>query len=328
MNIEEIVKLHGKEAIFLVGDGSYQLDVPVIPTGSLALDIALGVGGIPRGRVTEIYGPESSGKTTICQHLIAQTQKLGGEVCFVDAEQALDPTWAETCGVDLSKLYLAQPTTAEEALSIVELALGEADLVVVDSVAALAPKAEVDGEPGDRHMALVARLMAQAFRRMMSKVKKSNTAVVFTNQLRSKIGVVFGNPNVTTGGNALKFFASIRIELRKKAASEDIKSGDDILGIRVKAVVRKNKVAIPYKICEIPILFDEGISRFVELIDYGQEEGYITKEGSWYTVGEDEKAQGNANLRKLMAEKPELLQQIEDKIRVDNGLPIWREAVK
>lgn len=327
MNIEEIVKLHGKEAIFLVGDGSYQLDVPVIPTGSLALDIALGVGGIPRGRVTEIYGPESSGKTTICQHLIAQTQRLGGEVCFVDAEQALDPTWAETCGVDLSKLYLAQPTTAEEALSIVELALGEADLVVVDSVAALAPKAEVDGEPGDSHIALVARLMAQAFRRMMSKVKKSNTAVVFTNQLRSKIGVVFGNPNVTTGGNALKFFASIRIELRKKAASEDIKHKDDILGIRVKAVIRKNKVAIPYKICEIPILFDEGISRFVELIDYAQEEGYITKKGGWYTVGEA-RANGFANLLGLIREEPELLQQIEDKIRIDNGLPIWREAVK
>lgn len=309
-----------------MGDESSDL-VPVIPTGSFKLDVALGVGGVPRGRIIEIYGPESSGKTTLCQHIIAEAQKMGGVAAFVDVEHALDPNWLEVCGVDIDSLVMSQPDTGEQALDITEMYVrsGEIDVVVVDSVAALAPKAEIEGEMGDAHMALVARLMSQAMRKLTHVISQSKCSVIFTNQLRDKVGVSWGNPEETTGGKALRYYAAIRIDLRK---IEPIKNKDEVIGNEVKATIKKNKVAPPFKVTKFEIRYDEGISRLSELIEYGIDLGIIEKGGAgWFNWGDSEtkqKIQGMENLRVLLKEHPEILQSIEDKVRTNLGLPIRR----
>ncbi len=320
--LDEINKKFGSRAAFLMGEESSDL-VPVIPTGSFKLDVALGVGGVPFGRICEVYGPESSGKTTLCQHIIAECQKMGGVAAFVDVEHSLDPNWLDVCGVNVDDLIVSQPDTGEQALDIVEMYVRskEIDLVVVDSVAALVPKAEIEGEMGDSHMALQARLMSQAMRKLAGAVKQSNTCLIFTNQLRQKIGIVFGDPETTTGGMALRFYAAVRIDLRK---SERIKDKDDVTGNEVKATIKKNKVAPPYKIAKFEIRYDEGISKLQELIDYGIEIGVIDKAGAgWFTIG-DKKIQGMLSLRALLKEDEKVLQTIEDQVRQNLGLPIRR----
>jgi recombination protein RecA len=322
--LDEINKKFGSRAAFLMGEESSDL-VPVIPTGSFKLDVALGVGGVPFGRIIEVYGPESSGKTTLCQHIIAECQKMGGVAAFVDVEHSLDPNWLDVCGVNVDDLIVSQPDTGEQALDIVEMYVRskEIDLVIVDSVAALVPKAEIEGEMGDSHMALQARLMSQAMRKLAGVVKQSNTCLIFTNQLRQKIGVVFGDPETTTGGMALRFYAAIRIDLRK---SERIKDKDDVTGNEVKATIKKNKVAPPYKIAKFEIRYDEGISKLQELIDYGIEYKLIEKtssQGGWFTIG-DKKIQGMPSLRALLREDVSVLQTIEDRVRGNLGLPIKR----
>lgn len=320
--IDAVNKKFGARASFLMGEESSDL-VPVIPTGSFKLDIALGVGGVPRGRVIEIYGPESSGKTTLCQHIIAEAQKMDGVAALVDVEHAGDPNWLEICGVDIDNLVVSQPDTGEQALDIVEMYVrsGEIDVVVVDSVAALAPKAEIEGEMGDAHMALVARLMSQAMRKLTHVINQSKTTVIFTNQLRDKVGVTWGNPEETTGGKALRYYAAIRIDLRK---TEQIKDKDEVVGNKVKATIRKNKVAPPFKVIEFEIRYDEGISKLAELIDYGVDLGMIEKKGAFYSLEEERLGQGISNTRVFLREHPAVLQTIEDKVRLNLGLPIKR----
>ena len=320
--IDLINKKFGQNSSFLMGTECSDL-LPVIPTGSFGLDVALGVGGVPRGRVIEIYGPESSGKSTLCQHIIAECQKMGGVAAFVDVEHSLDPNWLNICGVNIDDLVVSQPDTGEQALDIVEMYIrsGEIELVVVDSIAALAPKAEIEGEMGDSHMGLQARLMSQALRKLSGAIKSTNTVVIFTNQLRQKIGVMFGNPETTTGGMALRFYASIRIDLRK---TEQIKDKDEIVGNKVKATIRKNKVSPPFKITEFEIRYDEGISKVSELIEYAIDMGVIDKGGAGWFTWQNNKIQGMPNLRNLLRENGEVLQQIEDKVRLNLGLPIRR----
>jgi recombination protein RecA len=298
---------------------SKHLTVDTIPTGSLALDLALGVGGIPRGRVTEIFGPESSGKTTLCQHIVAEAQKRGGVCAYVDMEHALDPQYAARCGVDVDNLYISQPDMGEQALEITETLVrsGAVDIVVIDSVAALVPRAEIEGDMGDAHMGMQARLMSQALRKLSGAIKQTNTAVIFTNQLRQKIGVMFGNPETTTGGRALKFYASMRLDIRR---AESIKVGQDIVGNRVRVRVVKNKVAPPFKAAEFDIMYDEGISKVGGILDLGVDMDLIDKRGSYYSYGETRLGQGRENAKDYLRENPDMAQALEHEIRTSAGL--------
>jgi recombination protein RecA len=311
--IGQIERQFGKGAIMRLG-AQEAVNVNVIPTGSLGLDAALGVGGIPRGRVAEIYGPESSGKTTLALHIIAQAQKLGGLAAFIDAEHALDPEYSGKLGVDVDNLLVAQPDNGEQALEIAETLIrsGSVDVIVVDSVAALVPRAELEGEMGDASVGLQARLMSQAMRKLTGIVSKSKTSVIFINQIREKIGVMFGNPETTTGGRALKFYASVRLDIRRIGA---IKSGEEVVGNRTKVKVVKNKVAAPFRVAEFDILYGEGISRTGELLDLGLEHRLISKSGTWLSYGETRLGQGRENARAFIKEHPELSAEIEEKLR-------------
>ncbi len=310
----QIEKQFGKGSVMRMGDGTAVRNIEVIPTGSLALDIALGVGGVPRGRVIEIYGPESSGKTTLTLHIVAQAQKLGGTAAFVDAEHALDPVYAQNLGVNIDELLVSQPDTGEQGLEITDMLVrsGAVDVVVVDSVAALTPKAEIEGEMGDSHVGLQARLMSQALRKLTGSIKRSNTLVVFINQIRMKIGVMFGSPETTTGGNALKFYASMRLDIRRIGA---IKRGDEVIGNETKVKVVKNKVAPPFRETVFEILYGEGISREGELIELGVKHNILDKAGAWYSYGKDRIGQGRENVRKFLKDNPAAADEIEAKIR-------------
>jgi len=316
--LAQIQKRYGEGAVMKLGQAGH-LSVQVIPTGSLALDIALGVGGIPRGRVTEVFGPESSGKTTLCQHIIAEAQKAGGIAAFIDVEHALDPAYAKRCGVKVDDLYISQPDTGEQALEIAEALVrsGAVDVIVVDSVAALVPQAEIEGDMGDATMGRQARLMSQALRKLSGAIKASNTAMVFTNQLRMKIGVMFGNPETTTGGMALKFYSSVRLDLRR---IQSLKSGGEVIGSRVRARVKKNKVAPPFKVAEFDIMYDQGISRQGEVLDLGEAFDVISKRGSFYSYGELRLAQGRENAKQFLQENPQVALEVENRIRETVGL--------
>jgi recombination protein RecA len=312
--ITQIEKQFGKGSIMKLGDQQIQ-KIPSIPTGSLALDIALGIGGMPRGRVCEVYGNESSGKTTLALHIVAQAQKAGGIAAFIDAEHAMDPNYAKMLGVDIENLLISQPDSGEQALEITEQLVrsGAVDIIVIDSVAALVPKAEIEGDMGDAHMGVQARLMSQALRKLTGIVSKTKTNVLFINQIRSKIGVMFGNPETTTGGNALKFYSSVRLNIRK---SETLKRGkDDAYGIKVKVNVVKNKVAPPFKKVEFDILFDHGISHEAQIIDCGVEQEIVQKAGTWYSYGDDKLGQGKDNSVQFLLEHPDIAKEIEIKIR-------------
>ena len=311
--IAKIEKEYGKGAIMRLGE-NVNLNIEAIPTGSLSLDIALGVGGIPRGRIIEIYGPESSGKTTIALHMIAEAQKLGGTAAFIDAEHALDPAYSKALGVDIENLIISQPDTGEQALEITESLVrsNAVDLIVVDSVAALVPKAEIEGEMGDSHMGLQARLMSQGLRKLTGAISKSKSSVIFINQLREKIGVMFGNPETTTGGRALKFFTSVRMDIRR---IDSIKRGDEIIGNRVRVKVVKNKVAPPFKQAEFDIMYGEGISKVGSILDAAVASGIVDKSGSWFSYGDVKIAQGRDNSKKYLEENPDLLAEIEGKVR-------------
>jgi recombination protein RecA len=313
-------KRFGEGAIMKLGDAQH-LQVESIPTGSLSVDIALGVGGVPKGRVIEIYGPESSGKTTLCQHIIAEAQKLGGIAAFVDVEHALDPIYAQKCGVKIDDLYVSQPDTGEQALEITEALVrsGVLSVVVVDSVAALVPRAEIEGDMGDSHMGLQARLMSQALRKLAGVIKSSNTVVIFTNQLRQKIGVMFGNPETTTGGMALRFYASVRLDIRRIQA---IKDGGDVVGNRTRVTVKKNKVAPPFKVAEFDIMYNEGISKVGDILDIAVEQNIVDKRGSFFSYGDTRLAQGRENAKSFLNENPAMAFEIENKIRIHFGLPI------
>ena len=312
--INQIEKRFGEGSIMKLGEVATKSWVEAIPSGSLALDIALGVGGIPRGRITEIFGPEASGKTTLAQHVIAEAQKRGGTAAYIDAEHALDPTYAAHCGVNINELLISQPDTGEQALEITEALVrsGAVDVVIIDSVAALAPRAEIEGEMGDVHVGLQARLMSQALRKLAAAIGKSGTAVVFINQLREKVGIFFGNPEVTPGGRALKFYSSVRIDLRR---IEAIKQGTEITGSRIRAKVVKNKVAAPFKTGEFDIMFDHGISREGNLIDLGVELGIIKKAGTFLSYGDIRLGQGRENAKHYLSQNPELSQEIEQQVR-------------
>ncbi len=318
--LASLTKRFGEGAIMRLGD-AHHMEVEVIPTGCLSLDIALGVGGVPRGRVIEIYGPESSGKTTLCQHIIAQAQRRGGICAFVDMEHALDPTYAAKCGVDINNLYVSQPDTGEQALEIADALIrsGTMDIVVVDSVAALVPRAEIEGEMGDAHVGLQARLMSQALRKLSGAIKQTNTVVIFTNQLRSKIGVMFGSPETTSGGNALKFYASVRIDIRRIQA---IKAGADVVGNRTRIKVKKNKVAPPFTECEFDIMYNEGISRTGDVLDLAVNGEIINKRGAYFRYGETLLGQGRENAKEYLAENPIMLLEIENLVRKTAGLPM------
>jgi len=315
MALSHIERQFGKGAVMKLGD-SARVSIEVIPTGCFALDHALGIGGIPRGRVVEIFGPESSGKTTLALHVIAEAQKKGGTAAFVDAEHALDPAYAANLGVDTDNLYVAQPDTGEQALDITEALVrsGAIDVIAIDSVAALVPKAEIDGEMGEPHVALQARLMSQALRKLAGVVSKSKTSTVFINQLREKVGNPYGNPEVTTGGKALKFYASVRLDVRR---GEAIKSGSEIIGNRTRVRVVKNKLAPPFKTAEFDILYGEGISREGSILDLAIARNIITRSGSWYSYGDMRIAQGRDNVRVYLKENPEFYQEIEKKLRED-----------
>ncbi len=312
-------KRFGEGVIMRLGD-AYHLQVDVIPTGSLSLDIALGVGGVPRGRVIEVYGPESSGKTTLCQHIVAEAQRQGGICAYIDMEHALDPGYAEKCGVDVQNLYVSQPDTGEQALEIADALIrsGTMDVVVVDSVAALVPRAEIEGEMGDAHVGLQARLMSQALRKLSGAIKQTNTIVVFTNQLRSKIGVMFGNPETTSGGNALKFYASVRIDIRRTQA---IKAGNDVVGNRTKVKIKKNKVAAPFTECEFDIMYNEGISKTGDVLDLAVTYEIVNKRGAYFRFEETLLGQGRENAKVFLSENPEILAKLEDLVREAAGLP-------
>jgi len=310
----QIEKQFGKGSVMRLGDATGHLDIDVISTGSIGVDIALGLGGLPKGRVVEIYGPESSGKTTMTLQAVAECQKAGGTAAFVDAEHALDPVYAEKVGVNVDDLLISQPDTGEQALEITDLLVrsGAVDIVVIDSVAALTPKAEIEGEMGDHHVGLQARLMSQALRKLTGNIKRSNTIVIFINQIRMKIGVMFGNPETTTGGNALKFYSSVRLDIRRIGA---IKKGDEVIGNQTRVKVVKNKVSPPFKQAEFEILYGEGVSREGEIIDLGVNLGLIGKSGSWYSYGSDRIGQGKENVREYLLNNPEISQSIEQEIR-------------
>ncbi len=312
--LSQIEKQFGKGAVMRMGDGSAVRNVEAISTGSLNLDIALGIGGVPKGRIVEIYGPESSGKTTLTLHVVAESQKKGGTAAFVDAEHALDPQYAEKLGVNVDELLVSQPDTGEQALEITDMLVrsGAVDVVVVDSVAALTPKAEIEGDMGDAHVGLQARLMSQALRKLTANIKRSNCIVIFINQIRMKIGVMFGNPETTTGGNALKFYSSVRLDIRRTGA---IKKGDEVVGNETKVKVVKNKVAPPFKQVNFEILYGEGISREGELIDLGVKYGLVEKSGAWYSYNGDRIGQGKDNVRNFLKENVDIAQQLDEQIR-------------
>jgi len=310
----QIEKQFGKGSVMRLGDSARSMDIDAVSSGSIGLDVALGIGGLPRGRVIEIYGPEASGKTTMTLQAVAEIQKLGGTAAFVDAEHALDPTYAEKLGVNVDELLVSQPDTGEQALEITDMLVrsGAVDVVVIDSVAALTPKAEIEGEMGDSHMGLQARLMSQALRKLTANIKRSNTMVIFINQIRMKIGVMFGSPETTTGGNALKFYASVRLDIRRIGA---IKKGDEVIGNQTRVKVVKNKVSPPFKMAEFEILYGEGISREGEIIDHGVAQGIIDKAGSWYSYKNDRIGQGKENAREFLKTHPEVAAEIEQQIR-------------
>ena len=316
MALSQIEKQFGKGAVMKLGDAAAKISVSTIPSGCLELDFALGVGGIPRGRIIEIYGPESSGKTTIALHVIAESQKLGGTAAFIDAEHALDPVYAENLGVDVDELYVSQPDTGEQALEICEALVrsGAMDVVVIDSVAALVPKAEIEGDMGDSHVGLQARLMSQALRKLAGVISKSNTIVIFINQLREKVGVMFGNPETTTGGKALKFYASIRLDVRR---IDSFKNGNDVVGNRTRIKVVKNKVAPPFKTAEFDIIYGEGISHEGSVLDMAVNHKIINKTGAWYSYGDMRMAQGRDNARLFLKDNQELCNEIEHKLRAE-----------
>ncbi|KPK40703.1 MAG: recombinase RecA [Gammaproteobacteria bacterium SG8_47] len=312
--LSQIEKQFGKGSVMRLGDATASRDIDVVSTGSLGLDLALGVGGLPRGRVVEIYGPESSGKTTLTLHVIAEAQRAGGTAAFIDAEHALDPIYAQKLGVNVDDLLVSQPDTGEQALEIADMLVrsGAVDVVVIDSVAALTPRAEIEGDMGDSHVGLHARLMSQALRKLTANIKRSNTLVVFINQIRMKIGVMFGNPETTTGGNALKFYSSVRLDIRRIGS---IKKGDEVIGNETRVKVVKNKVAPPFKKVEFDILYGEGISREGEIIDLGVREGLVEKSGAWYSYSGNRIGQGKDNVRMFLRDNPEIAQDIEAKVR-------------
>jgi recombination protein RecA len=326
LTISQIERRFGKGAIMKLGEHRAHVKVDSIPTGSIMLDLALGVGGIPRGRVTEIYGPESTGKTTLCLHVIANAQRLGGVCAFVDAEHALDPAYAERLGVNVNELLISQPDTGEQALEIVEMLVrsGAVDAVVVDSVAALVPRAEIEGEMGDAHVGLQARLMSQALRKLTGAISNSKTAVIFTNQLREKVGIMFGNPETTPGGRALKFYSSVRLDMRR---IDSIKVGTEVMGNRAKVKVVKNKVAAPFRVAEFDIMFNEGISREGSLIDVGLEMGIIKKSGAFFSVGDIRLGQGRENAKEYLRQNADVAEAIEQQIR-DAVQPVAGAAVE
>ena len=317
--ISKIEKDFGKGAIMKLGDKSKNMDVETVPTGSLSLDLALGLGGLPKGRVVEIYGPESSGKTTVTLHMVAEVQKRGGIAGFIDAEHALDPSYARRIGVDIDNLYISQPDNGEQALEITEMMVrsGAVDIIVVDSVAALVPKAEIDGDMGDSHVGLQARLMSQALRKLTAIISKSNCIVIFINQLREKVGVMFGSPETTTGGRALKFYSSIRMDIRR---IEAIKQGGEIVGNRTRVKVVKNKVAPPFKEAEFDIMFGKGISREGDILDLAANTGIVNKSGAWYSYNDAKIGQGRENTKNYFRENPKIMEEIEHKVRAHFGL--------
>ncbi len=312
----QIERAYGKGSIMRLGENTDVL-VEAIPTGSLALDIALGIGGVPKGRIIEIYGPESSGKTTLALHIVAEAQKRGGEVAFIDAEHALDPTYARALGVDIDAMLISQPDTGEQGLEICEALVrsGAIDVVVVDSVAALTPRAEIEGDMGDSHVGLLARLMSQALRKLAGSIAKTNCVVIFINQLREKVGVMYGNPEVTTGGRALKFYSSVRIDVRRVEA---IKNGSEVVGNRTRAKIVKNKVAPPFREAEFEIMYGEGISKWGEMVDLAVKLDIIQKSGSWFAMGETRLGQGRDAVKQLLMEDPELAESIEEQIRANS----------
>jgi recombination protein RecA len=318
--VGQIEKQFGKGSIMRLGREEVPVGIPAISTGSLGLDIALGVGGVPRGRIIEVYGPESSGKTTLTLHIIAEAQKAGGQAAFIDAEHALDVTYARKLGVRTDDLLISQPDTGEQALEITETLVrsGAIDVIVVDSVAALTPRAEIEGEMGDAHMGLQARLMSQALRKLTGAISKSNTTLIFINQIRMKIGVMFGNPETTTGGNALKFYASVRLDIRKISA---VKEGEEVTGGRVKVKVVKNKIAPPFRMAEFDIMFNEGISKIGEIIDIGVEKNIVEKSGAWFSYNGTRIGQGRENVKLFLHDHPDMAQEIELKVRQACGLP-------
>src|SRR5215472_15175003 len=312
--ISHIEKQFGKGSIMKLGEAQQRMAVDAIPTGSIALDIALGVGGIPRGRVTEVFGPESSGKTTLVQHVIAEAQRMGGVCAIIDAEHALDPSYAKKVGVDVDNLFISQPDSAEQGLEIAEALVRSAafDVVAIDSVAALVPRAELEGEMGDAHVGLQARLMSQALRKLTGAINRSRTSLIFTNQLREKVGVMFGNPEVTPGGRALKFYASVRLDIRR---IESLKQGTDVVGNRTRVKVVKNKVAPPFRVAEFDIMFNEGISREGGLLDLGLEMGLVKKSGAWFTVGDIRLGQGRENAKEYLRQNSDVAAAIDQQIR-------------
>lgn len=318
--LDDLKKRFGEGTIMRLGDRN-ELNIETIPTGCLSLDIALGIGGLPKGRIIEIYGPESSGKTTLCQHVIAEAQKQGGVAAFVDVEHALDPTYAEKCGVLIDDLYVSQPDTGEQALEITEALVrsGAVDVVVVDSVAALVPRAEIEGDMGDSHVGLQARLMSQALRKLAGTVKQSDCMLIFTNQLRQKIGVMFGSPETTTGGMALRFYASVRLDIRRTQA---IKDSGEVIGNRTKVTVKKNKVAPPFRICEFDIMYNQGISRSGDVLDIAVLENIVDKRGAFYSYGDTRLAQGRENAKTFLEANLDMMLEIENKVREAKGLPI------
>lgn len=322
----QIEKQFGKGSIMKLGEHS-SLNVDAISTGSLDLDIALGIGGVPRGRIIEIYGPESSGKTTVALHISAEAQKRGGAVAFIDAEHALDPSYARNVGVDTENLIVSQPDTGEQGLEITEALVrsGAIDVVVVDSVAALVPRAEIEGEMGDSHVGLQARLMSQALRKLTGTINKSNCIVIFINQLREKVGVMFGNPETTTGGRALKFYSSIRMDVRR---IDSIKQGDEIIGNRTRVKIMKNKVAPPFKVAEFDIMYNEGISKVGNIVDVGVKESIVQKSGAWFSYNDIRLGQGRENAKQYLRENPEIALEIENQIRSKYDLPITQDNVK
>ncbi|OGW36650.1 MAG: recombinase RecA [Nitrospirae bacterium GWD2_57_9] len=323
--VGQIEKQFGKGSIMRLGREEMPANIPAISTGSLGLDIALGVGGVPRGRIIEVYGPESSGKTTLTLHIIAEAQKAGGQAAFIDAEHALDVSYARRLGVRTDDLLISQPDTGEQALEITETLVrsGAIDVIVVDSVAALTPRAEIEGEMGDSHMGLQARLMSQALRKLTGAISKSNTTLIFINQIRMKIGVMFGNPETTTGGNALKFYASVRLDIRKVQA---IKEGEEVTGGRVKVKVVKNKIAPPFRAAEFDIMFNEGVSKIGEIIDMGVEKNIVEKSGAWFSYSGTRIGQGRENVKQFLLDHPDMAAEIEFKVRQAAGLPATQPA--
>lgn len=317
--LSQIERQYGKGAVMKLGDNAAQMNVETVPTGSLSLDIALGLGGIPKGRIVEIYGPESSGKTTVTLHMIAEVQKRGGIAGFIDAEHALDPSYAKNIGVDIDNLYISQPDSGEQALEITETMVrsGAIDIIVVDSVAALTPKAEIDGDMGDSHVGLQARLMSQALRKLTAVISKSNCTVIFINQLREKVGIMFGNPETTTGGRALKFYSSVRLDVRR---IEQLKQSGETIGSRTRVKVVKNKIAPPFKEAEFDIMFGEGISKVGDILDLAAENGIINKSGAWYAYEGNKIGQGRENAKQFLKDNPQICDTVEAKVRELFGL--------